>query len=65
VVKDESYFDSNDGAYKQVPQDIGAQGGNAGLLDGSAAWRDIKKYVLTAPRVYGTPMARLAFGKRR
>jgi type II secretory pathway pseudopilin PulG len=43
VVRDETYFDSNDGAYKQVPQDIGAQGGNVGLLDGSSSWRDIKK----------------------
>ena len=43
VVKDEAYFDANDAAYHQTPRDIGAQGGNVGLLDGSVAWRDIKQ----------------------
>jgi prepilin-type N-terminal cleavage/methylation domain-containing protein len=43
VVKDEDYFDSNDLAYQQTARDIGAQGGNVGLLDGSAAWRDLNR----------------------
>ena len=43
VVKDEAYFDGNDLAYQQTPRDIGAQGGNVALLDGSASWRDIKR----------------------
>lgn len=43
VVKEESYFDSNDIAFEQTPPDIGAKGGNVALLDGSASWRDIKK----------------------
>jgi prepilin-type N-terminal cleavage/methylation domain-containing protein len=42
VVKEESYFDSNDAAYRQIPSDIGAKGGNVALLDGSASWRDIR-----------------------
>lgn len=43
VVKEESYFDGNDAAYRQTPPDVGARGGNVALLDGSAAWRDIRK----------------------
>lgn len=43
VVKDESYFDSTDAAYNQTPKEIGAQGGNVALLDGSVAWRGIKQ----------------------
>lgn len=43
VVKEESYFDSNDAAYNQSPPDIGAKGGNVALLDGSASWRDIRQ----------------------
>ncbi len=43
VVKDEAYFDSNDLAFSQTPRDVGAQGGNVGLLGGSVSWRDIKR----------------------
>jgi prepilin-type N-terminal cleavage/methylation domain-containing protein len=43
IVKDEAYFNANDNAYQQKPPDIGAQGGNVGLLDGSSSWRDIKR----------------------
>jgi prepilin-type N-terminal cleavage/methylation domain-containing protein len=43
AVADEGYFDANDKAYSQIPSDIGAQGGNVGLLDGSASWRDFKR----------------------
>ena len=43
VIRDENYFNENDAAYRQVPTDIGAKGGNVALLDGSASWRDIRK----------------------
>ena len=43
VVKEESYFDGNEIAFQQTPPDIGARGGNVALLDGSAAWRDIRR----------------------
>jgi len=43
VVKEASYFDGNDLAYRQTPPDIGAKGGNVALLDGSASWRDIRQ----------------------
>ncbi|MBM3832598.1 MAG: prepilin-type N-terminal cleavage/methylation domain-containing protein [Verrucomicrobia bacterium] len=43
VVKEESYFDARPQAYQQSPPDIGAKGGNVALLDGSAAWRDIRQ----------------------
>jgi prepilin-type N-terminal cleavage/methylation domain-containing protein len=42
VVRDDDYFDSTDLAFHQTPRDIGAQGGNVGLLDGSVSWRDMK-----------------------
>lgn len=42
VVKEDSYFDANDRAFQERPPDIGAQGGNVALLDGSASWRDIR-----------------------
>lgn len=42
VVKEESYFDANDAAFRQTPPDIGARGGNVALLDGSASWRPIR-----------------------
>ena len=43
VIRDESYFEQRPEAYQQNPQNIGAQGGNVGLLDGSVAWKDIKR----------------------
>lgn len=43
VVRDEAYFDANDAAYHQTPINIGAQGGNVALLDGSVSWRDIRQ----------------------
>jgi hypothetical protein len=42
IVRDEAYFDANAQAYQQTPRDIGAQGGNVTLLDGSVAWRNIE-----------------------
>lgn len=43
AVMEEAYFEANDDAYHQTPGDIGAKGGNVGLLDGSASWRDYKR----------------------
>jgi prepilin-type N-terminal cleavage/methylation domain-containing protein len=43
VVRDADYFAANDSAYDQTARDLGAKGGNVGLLDGSVAWRDIKR----------------------
>ena len=46
-IKDDAYFDEHSEAYSQTPADIGAQGGNVGKLDGSAAWknfRDMRTY---------------------
>jgi prepilin-type N-terminal cleavage/methylation domain-containing protein len=43
VVRDEGYFDAHDEAYNQTPKDIGGQGGNIGLLDGSGSWKSITK----------------------
>ena len=42
VVREDSYFDANDAAFRQTPMDIGAHGGNVALLDGSASWRPIR-----------------------
>lgn len=60
VVREESYFDANDLAYQQTPPDIGARGGNVALLDGSAAWRDIRQ--MKAYRASRTWEADGAFG---
>jgi prepilin-type N-terminal cleavage/methylation domain-containing protein len=43
VVREENYFDANVEAYNQTPQSIGGQGGNVGLLDGSASWKSIQQ----------------------
>lgn len=43
IVREENYFDANVEAYNQTPQSIGGQGGNVGLLDGSAAWKPIQQ----------------------
>jgi len=42
-VREEGYFDANPAAFSQTPADIGAKGGNVGLLDGSVAWRRIEQ----------------------
>ena len=41
VIRDGAYFEAHPEAYQQTPGNIGARGGNVGLLDGSAAWKDI------------------------
>ena len=43
VVREENYFDAHADAYNQTPESIGGQGGNIGLLDGSASWKPIKQ----------------------
>ncbi len=43
IVREENYFDTTVEAYSQTPATIGAQGGNVGLLDGSAAWKPIQQ----------------------
>ncbi|HUS36362.1 MAG TPA: prepilin-type N-terminal cleavage/methylation domain-containing protein [Verrucomicrobiae bacterium] len=43
VVRDEAYFGEHSDAYQQNPLDIGGLGGNVALLDGSSAWKPIKK----------------------
>ena len=46
IVREESYFDEHDDAWEQTPESVGAQGGNVGTLDGSVAWKDIRKMKL-------------------
>ena len=43
VVCEDSYFDDHPEAYQQKPVDVGARGGNVGLLDGSVTWKDIRQ----------------------
>jgi prepilin-type N-terminal cleavage/methylation domain-containing protein len=43
VVRAEEYFESNPNSIDETPRHIGAQGGNVGLLDGSARWRPIQQ----------------------
>ncbi len=42
-VADDAYFDDHPEAYDQRPVQLGAKGGNVGLLDGSARWKDIRQ----------------------
>ncbi len=42
-VADDEYFNDHPEAYDQTPRELGAKGGNVGLLDGSVAWKDIKR----------------------
>ncbi len=41
LIRDEGYFESNPNAVDETPRDIGAQGGNVGLLDGSVRWKPV------------------------
>lgn len=43
VVREERHFEDDPAAYEQTPRDIGAQGGNVGLLDGSVRWKGIRE----------------------
>lgn len=40
-IAENNYFDNHPEAFDQRPVDLGAKGGNVGLLDGSAAWKNI------------------------
>jgi len=42
-VAEDKYFDEHPEAYEQRPVDLGAKGGNVGLLDGSVSWKDIRQ----------------------
>ncbi len=41
VIRAEAYFEEHPEAYQQTPANVGARGGNVGLLSGSVAWKDI------------------------
>lgn len=43
MIRDDAYFELHPEAYQQTPVDLGARGGNVGLLDGSVAWKDISR----------------------
>jgi prepilin-type N-terminal cleavage/methylation domain-containing protein len=43
VVCEEKWFGAHPNADSQTPKTIGAEGGNVGLLDGSASWRPVAK----------------------
>lgn len=43
IILDGAYFELHPEAYKQTPADIGAQGGNVGLLSGSVSWKRIAR----------------------
>jgi hypothetical protein len=45
AVRDGAYFDANDAAFHQTPQNIGGKGGNVGLLDGSVSWKEMNRMV--------------------
>jgi prepilin-type N-terminal cleavage/methylation domain-containing protein len=41
IIRDAGYFEQHPEAYQQTPVDIGARGGNVGLLSGSVSWKEI------------------------
>ena len=43
LVRDEAYFETHENAFQETPQNIGAAGGNVGLLDGSVRWKPIRQ----------------------
>jgi prepilin-type N-terminal cleavage/methylation domain-containing protein len=43
AIRAEQYFEEHPDAYQQTPLNIGAQGGNVGLLDGSVSWKSIRE----------------------
>ena len=42
-IKEADYYERNPRAGEQTPYEIGAKGGNVGLLDGSVAWKEIRQ----------------------
>lgn len=43
AIREERHFELDVENYERTPINIGAKGGNVGLLDGSAAWKDISR----------------------
>lgn len=43
VIRNDHYFEQHPEAYQQTPRDVGAKGGNVGLLDGSVSWKSIDR----------------------
>jgi type II secretory pathway pseudopilin PulG len=43
AIREDKDFAANDALYNQTPRDIGAKGGNVGLMDGSVAWKKISR----------------------
>ena len=43
AIREERDFDRDVTLFDKTPRDIGAQGGHVGLLDGSAAWKEMSK----------------------
>ncbi len=41
-IAENTYFDDHPAAFDQRPRDVGAKGGNVGLLDGSVAWKNME-----------------------
>jgi prepilin-type N-terminal cleavage/methylation domain-containing protein len=53
VIKEEDYFSQHPEAFRMTPRDIGAKGGNVGLLDASVTWKDISRMrVYRGSRMY-------------
>ncbi|RME93325.1 MAG: type II secretion system protein [Verrucomicrobia bacterium] len=46
IIRADDYFENNDQAWEETPVEIGGQGGNVGLLDGSVAWKDIRRMTI-------------------
>jgi len=52
-IKEEDYFSQHPEALRMTPRDIGAKGGNVGLLDASVTWKDISRMrVYRGSRMY-------------
>jgi len=45
-IKEADYYERNPRADQQTPYDIGARGGNVGLLDGSVSWKNIAEMTI-------------------
>jgi prepilin-type N-terminal cleavage/methylation domain-containing protein len=45
-IADEPYFDQHPEAYGWTPRELGAKGGNVGLVDGSVSWKRIDQMKL-------------------
>lgn len=53
-IADENYFNNNPDAYSWTPVELGARGGNVGLLDGSVTWKRIESMkVYSGSQIWG------------